>query len=353
MSFTAQELDNIAAAALDYHVRGPAMSQSIQDKPLLNKLMSGQKEFPGGKELITFPVKGTYTTQVQGYTHNDTVGYQNPANIKRGNTSWKELHAGISVTLTELKVDGISVTDSMNGEGTSEHSDREYTALTNLLEDKLEDMMEGWSRGINKMAWRNGTQDSKEFAGITSFLSTSPSTGTAFGIDRALNSWWRNYANTGIDSSTASNQNLVNALQAGLRQQRRYGGKPNILLAGSAFIEALEKEIRSKGNYTLEGFTGKQDAGMGDLYFKGIPVVYDPTLDDNVNASGGFSAATLSKYGFLLDLRHIYLYVMSGEDRKKHNPARPEDQYVIYKAMTWTGALCCDMLNAQGVYSIL
>lgn len=42
--------------------------------------------------------------------------------------------------------------------------------------------------------------------------------------------------------------------------------------------------------------------------------------------------------------------VMQGEDRRIHTPARPHDQYVLYRAMTWTGALCAKQLNGCGVY---
>ena len=48
----------------------------------------------------------------------------------------------------------------------------------------------------------------------------------------------------------------------------------------------------------------------------------------------------------------VKLMVMEGEDMKKHNPARPEDKYVMYRAMTWTGGLIINQRNANGVYSI-
>ena len=115
-------------------------------------------------------------------------------------------------------------------------------------------------------------------------------------------------------------------------------------MAGSDFIEALEKEIREKGNYSLTGFmnNGKNDAGMADLSFKGLAIEYDPTLDDD----------SRSKFGYVLDTKCIYPMVMEGEDMKQHNPARPEDKYVIYRAVTWTGGLICKQRNANGVYSI-
>jgi hypothetical protein len=68
--------------------------------------------------------------------------------------------------------------------------------------------------------------------------------------------------------------------------------------------------------------------------------MYDPTLDDE----------GLRDRLYLLDTRHIYPRVMEGEDGKKHAPARPENKYVMYHAVTWTGALVADMLNCHGVY---
>ncbi|MDR9437544.1 MAG: phage major capsid protein [Thiohalophilus sp.] len=347
MAFTAQELNNIANAALDYNIRGGALSQTIQERPLLSFLESNKKSFPGGKEAITGPVKGVYTSEAQGYSHDDTVIYKNPANLKRYSVNWYELHCGINVTMTELKNDGISVVDSMNGAETTEHSERELTVLTGLLEDKVEDMNEGWARSFNSMLWQDGTQDSKAVPGLLSFILDDPTAaGSTFGIDRTANTWWRNRASLLINASTASNQNLVNELQKEIRQLRRYGGRPDKFLAGSDFMDALEQELRAKGNYTETGWSksggGRIDASVADMAFKGIPIEYDPTLDDLGRA----------KYGYILDSNHIKLRPMDGEDMKSHNPARPPEKYVIYRAMTWTGGLVCDQLNSCGVYSI-
>src|SRR5690606_28539845 len=128
------------AAALDFHIKGPAHSQTIQNKPLLAIMDKNKKSFPGGKEFITKAVKGEYTSAAQGYSHDDQVSYANPANMKRAQAPWYELHCGISFTLTELKKDGISVVDSTTGGKTTKHSDREMTVLSGLLEDKMEDM---------------------------------------------------------------------------------------------------------------------------------------------------------------------------------------------------------------------
>lgn len=346
MPFTAQELQNIANAALDFHMdRGRVYSQTIQDKPLLGVLRSGQKTFPGGKELITVRVKGAYTTTIQGFTHDETVSYSNPANIKEASYPWKEIHGGIQVTFTELKKDGISIVDSATGENTSRHSEREATMLANLFDDKLEDMSEGIERGMNEMLWKDGSSDDSLVPGIRSFILDDPTSATVIGgIDQSANDWWRNRASVSIDASTASNQNLVNTLQQEFRQLRRYGNPRHTLLAGSDLMDAFEKELRSKGNYTETGWAnkGQIDASIADLAFKGRPLMYDPTLDD----------LGLSKYLFVLDMNAIQLKPMDGEDMKAHSPARPEDKYVLYRALTWTGGLCCRQRNTSGVYAI-
>lgn len=348
MSFTAGELANIANAALDFYVKGPAMKQTIQDRPLYDALRSKQKTFPGGKENISLPVKGDYTTAIAGFTHDDTVSYSNPANIKRAAYPWKEIHAGISLTLTELKVDGISVVDSADSAGVRNHSKRDITVLTGLLEDKLDDMAEGWARTFNDMLWKDGTQDAKQVAGIASLVTDDPSTGVIGGLDRATITWWRNReltaAGSGAITSNTSTQALITAMHKEIRQLRRYGGRPNLFLAGSDFLDALSNELRLNGNYSDSGFTrkGSTDVGMAEISYNGNVFQYDPTLDD----------LSKSKYCYVLDTRHIYLDTMDGEDMKTHTPTRPADQYVMYRAMTYTGGLVADQMNCHGVYEI-
>lgn len=346
MPFTVQELENIANSALDYRFqKGKVFAQTIQDKPLLKLLMPKQKTFPGGKGDIDVRVKGDYTTTIMGYEHDDTVTYANPANTKRAYFPWKEIHWGIQFSYTELKKDGISIVDTLDGANETRHSERELTMLANILDEKIDDMQEGGERGFNNMFWRDGTQDSKQVPGIRSLIVTSPSTTVVGGIDPAVNSWWRNRVNISINAGTPANQVLVKTLQTEFRQLRRYGSPKHKALCGSDFLTAFEDELRSKGNYTDQGWAnkGRIDGSIADLAFKGVDFDYDPTLDD----------LGLSKYAYIMDMNAIKPMVMEGEDMKTHNPARPEDKYVFYRAKTWTGGLIVNQRNTSGVYAIL
>jgi len=340
-ALTAAELANLGKASLDYYLRGKAFSSSIQEKPLLRKMMAKQKMFPGGKENITEQVKGVYTTALEGYEATDTVTYSNPTNIEQAEYPFKELHAGISMTFTELKKGGIHVVDSTTGKSTSHSSNAAAVILTDLLEDKLDDMGEGWAISFNSMLWKDGTQDAKEVPGIRSLITNSPSTGTVGGIDRSTATWWRNRSNLGIVDGT-STQLLTKTLKAEVRQLRRYGGRPDFFPCGSEFIEALEAEVNEKSTYTDTNAKGI-DISSQVISVRGLGTFeYDPTLDD----------LSLAKYCFAIDCSDVRLRPMEGEDRVQHNPARPHDQYTLYRAMTWTGGLTARRLNSCAVWSV-
>lgn len=355
MAFTSAELDNIANAALDFYVKGPTFKQTIQDKPLLNALIAKQETFPGGKGDISIPVQGEFdTSSFQGYTHNDTVGYTNPANIKRAEYPWKEVHAGITVTHTELKIDGLSVVDTTSGDRVSNHSERDVTVLTGLFQNKLEDMGESWARSFDEMLHLDGTQDAKQVPGIQLLIAEDPKVGTLGGLSRVTNTWWRNRSAVDLSGSggtdnritpSASSQTLSRFLRQEVRQLRRYGKGKYLVIAGSRFLEALDLEIYEKGKLTDAGFSSNKatDISMADVNMRGIgSFMYDPTLDD----------LGLESRCYFIDTSAIKLKVMQGEDRRIHTPARPHDQYVLYRAMTWTGALVARQLNTSAVYEV-
>jgi len=346
MPFTVQELENVANATLDYHIdRGTIYSQTIQNKPLLKAFDAKAKTFPAGKEFLTVRVKGEYTTTIQGFSHDDSVTYRNPANIKMATYPYKRIHAGIEVTFDELQRNGISVTETSNGRNTSNHSDREMTALANLLDDKLEDMEEGRSRGMNDMFWRDGSQDSELVPGLKSFILTNPSSALVVGgIDQSTNTWWRNRALLALSTATPSNQVICKGIQTEMRQLRRYGNPKHMMFAGSAFLDALEAELRDKGTYTQTGWAekGAIDVSVADTSFKGVMIHYDPTLDDLGE----------SKYLYIIDMNAIYPLFMENERNKRHSPARPHDKYVLYRAVTDNLGLVCRQRNTSGIITI-
>ena len=342
MPFSAETLANLANASLDFHIRQQPESQTIQDRPLFNDLWAMKKTFPGGKEYIDGPVKGVYTSAQVGYEGDDEQDFNEPNNIKRWRVKWYETAANIKMSYSELKKNGIRVVEGGSSAKTVVASEAEMVQLSNIFDDKMEDLIEGSRRSLADMFWQDGTQDAKAVPGIQSFI-TSATTGLTFNIDRA-NSWWRNLSSLLISDSTPSDLNITNALQAKMRQLRRYGSPKHKMYAGSTFLSSWEAEFRSKGNFTLNGWNKANavDALMADPQLGSLACQYDPHLDD----------LGYAKYAYILDHNAIKLEVMEGEDWKIMSPHRPPEVFVLYKQLTFTGALRANRLNTSAVFSV-
>ena len=214
--------------------------------------------------------------------------------------------------------------------------------LVNIWEAKMRDMQEGFDRDLNLLFWRDGTQSALAFPGVLSIVVDNPAAATVVGgIDQSANVRWRNRANVAINlGASAATQAVLRTLDYELPQLRRFGGKPKKGFAGADMIDRLKAEYRANGAFTQTGY-GSKDLSVGDVSFNGIEIMYDPTLDD----------LGRSKYLYLLDTDRIFPFVVSGEDSRKHTPARPEDRYTFYTAMTWVGGMAADQRNCHGVYA--
>jgi hypothetical protein len=350
-ALSAAQLANIANGALDYYFGTPeCYAQTIQNKPLLKALEGKKKTFPGGKGDISIALQGVFgaggvADSLKGYTNNDTVTFMNPANIVRANWPWREMHIGMSISGTELKIDGLSVSDEMGIE-TSNHSQRDLTVLVNLLDNKLADMAEQSARSLNSLLWGDGLADPLAMQGIRALVTDDPTVGTVGGIDRATasNTWWRNHSDVAapITSLPTMGGALIEHIQKTYRQLTRFGGRPTHAFCGSDFLAALERELRANGNYSMQGFSSGKDVSVGAINHMGLTFEYDPSLDDM-----GFS-----KRCYLLDLQNIFIQAMDGEWRRRHNPARPENAFVYYTSLTYTGQLVAKQLNSSAVLAI-
>lgn len=351
MPFTADELSNIANSTLENYInKGTVFAQNVQNKPLLKAMNSRAGSFSGGRDNVSFAVKsGQGGGALAGYTGDDQVSYYNPTGTRRVRFPWKEHHIGTVITHSELKTDGIEVMEEGADASTEAISGREEFALANLLDEKMEVFGEDFAFSMNRLLWGDGTTDAKALAGIQSLVLASPAVGSTGGLSRVANSWWRNRSATGgsaITSSATGGGALINFLEKEWLQLNRFsnGGTSHIILAGQDWIDAYKKEMRANGYYSQTGWGGSQDPSMGDIQWKGKPIVYDPTLDDL-----GFA-----KRSYWLDVgsRGIKLLYLNGKRIKKHNPARPYDRYVLYSGMTTTAVMVAKQLNTSAVYDI-
>lgn len=361
MPITPEQLANINNSALDVYLsKGTVFKQNVLNKPMLKAFDAARGKFSGGKEYVSVGVKsGQGGGSLTGYTWDDQVSYYNPATTKHVNYPWKEHHIGITVPHTELKVDGITVTETRDGSSTRKMDGREQHALANILEEKYDDLGEDYAKSLDELIHGDGSSDAKALAGIKAFILDVPGTGTTGGLSRVTNAWWRNRAATAangsaggqgaITSATTDGGALLTFLEKENRQLTKYaqGGVKHKCFAGSSFLDAVAKELRANGNYTLNGWRDRSSINGGMNTMGGIPFnnwffEYDPTLDE----------LSLDKRAYVIDMRRIKLMYMDGERMHRHTPARPYDRYTMYSGITTTAAMCAQQLNTSGVYDI-
>lgn len=360
--FTAEQVAHLSAITLDLYMKGPLAQLGIQKKPLLAKTEAKKKAYTGAKENISLGVKfergaNGVNDGVKGFAHTQLVGFYNPGKGLRANYVWREHHIGFTMSESELKGQGILVGDEF-GTVRRGKGDRGLVILANVFDEANRDFNERYAETMNALLWGDGSTDPSALHGYRSFIQDIPTIGVVGGLSSATHVKWRNRSRTAafaahasydanwgggaITSNVADGGALLQELGNEWRQLRRFGGAPNTIMAGSDFIEAMEKEIRANGMYSDTGFTKKQDGAMGEMYFKNVAVEYDPTLDDM-----GYT-----KRAYIWDDEHIYLQALEGDWKRMRDPARPYNQFVLHKSMLCTGQMVCDQRDSALVVDI-
>lgn len=359
--FSAAQIVHAQATSLDFHLKGKLFHNNIQSKPLLAKMEGKSKTFTGGKELITLGVRfqtgaAGVNDGVKGYSHTDQVGFYNPGNGLRASYVWREHHIGWTVSETELKRDGILVSDGPNRIGNT--AKRAAHILAPVFDEAAADFAEQYAITMNDLMWSDGSADPSALHGLQSFILEIPTIGTVGGLSNVTYAPWRNFAFTAafnghmsfdanhggdeITSNPASGGALLQALTKLDLQLTRRGGRWNNIHVGSDFLDAMQVEIRANGGYSDTGFTNRQDGSMGDMYFKGRKVVYDPTLDD----------LGMEKRAYLWDDNDIFLYALEGDWKRRRQPERPYDQFVFHQSLICTGQMVARRRNSAAVVDI-
>ncbi len=354
MPLTADELSDINNMALETYLnKGMVFKQDVANKPMLEAFQSKAGQFPGGKENVSFLVGSGYGGgTLAGYTGDDQLAHYNPTGSARFRMPWKEHYLGMVVTMTELKSDGIDVIESGSDQRTSDMSDREAQALANIFDEKNEKLGADYNFSLDRLIHGDGTSDTKALAGIRALILDAPAVGSTGGISRAANTWWRNdFLTTAgggvVTTSSTGGGALIIALDKAARRRSKYAnGSTNVkYFAGSDFIDAYKNEMRANGYYTQSGWGDKKpDGAMLDPAHAGIPLVWDPTMDD----------LGRNKFCYAIDMskRGLQLLYMDGQKYKKHNPARPYDRMVMYNGISMTAVMVARQLNTSGVYEI-
>ena len=343
MPFTAAELATIGNAAIDHYLRGKPIDNIKIETPLLDALRKKQKPVSGGINIVE-NIRSNYGSAFQWIKGSGVVTYNHRNTLSQATFPWSGWHDGLSLAEDELAANGIEVTDE--GKGGKYHK-AEVSRLVNLLEEQLEALFEGAKQEFARQLYLDGTQSADAITGLDALVAPNPAVGVVGGIDRAANVWWRNQS-SGAAVAPAS---LLQTMEGIWRACTRNGGRPDLILAGGAFIDAYASATQGSNRVIIQnGAQAKLEGGYSELSFKGTPIIYDPVLDDlDTTHPPAAGQPAWSNRCYFVNTRHLRLRPLHGYDFRRRTPPRVYNQYVYYWAIQWKGGLTMNRANCHAV----
>lgn len=350
MPFTSQEITDAGKIGLDFYLKNSPIDQIGVERPLY-KWLSGQKQSaPGAKQYIVEQLRVRYQSNFQWFNGSQVVTYNRRQSIEQANFAWRSAHDGFSLDEDRLIQNGITVDDGGPG---GNASDAERLQLTNLLKEQSEILKLGFQEKFSHACHLDGTQSADAITGLAALVSLTPTTGTVGGIDRSLagNIYWRNYAQTGLTSTTTTGT-ILDYMEIAWRACVRTGSKPTFLEAGDDFIDGFRNFMfKSFGRLDYEGVSERIiEGGTKELTFHGVPIVWNPEFDDLELVDA--TSPAWSKRCYFLSGRHIKLRPIEGQDMITRKPPRAYDKYEYYWGLTFRGAITMNKGNAHAVVSV-
>lgn len=283
---------------------------------LLNQLSEGEG-FLGksGGDFIASPIEYALNSTVQSYSDTDTFSTARIDVFDRYEYDWKE-YIGVAV-ISALEEDRNS------GEG----------QLSDLKAAKLDNLYNSERQKLNADAYGDGTSNnSKALTGLATLVSSTPTTGSPGGINRANTSVWRNQQTAGTQTSSdfdnlrSSWRSIYNLCSNGIA-----GEHPTFIVTTRTVFEGYEGLLIANERFTDASKAGTTDGGFRNekLKFKGAMVSYD-----NACPSG---------LAYELNPMFLKLVYKTGSWMKKYDGIRPANQTVsIFACRTM-----CNLIATQ------
>lgn len=350
MPFNSTQLETGANYQLDYYLKNDPIDQVNHALPLYSALMQRKKDTVGGNQYEVEQIRIGNSSSYQNYFGDEQVTYGKKDTVRQAKFPWANFHDGFGVDEDTLAANGITLTDN-NADAVP--SADEKVRLTDLMKENFETLKLGIQNAFARELYQDGTQDADAVAGLAAMISLTPNTGTYGGINAATAAYWRNHASTNIATGTVGT--LTKEMEAIWRACGLRGGQyPTHIFCGSKFFDAYKADANAINARQIVvpqrgGIT--QDASTTGLYFNGIEVVWDPTLD-LLDEEAGTSGGERAKRAYFLNLNTIKLKPLKGHWMVRRKPPRVYDRYVHYWAMTSKYRFTCNKRNANAVLSI-
>jgi len=348
MPFTSQEITDAGKVGLDLYLKNEPIDQIAVERPWLKRLSKNKLTAPGAKQYIVEQLRVRYQSNFQWFNGAQVVTYNRRQSIEPAQYPWRSAHDGFALDEDRLIQNGISVDEGGPG---GKATDSELIMLTNLLKEQSEILRLGFQEKFSLALHQDGTSSVDAITGRDALVSLAPTSGVVGGIDRAANPYWRNFAQTGLTTTTTTGT-ILDVMEIAWRACVRNGGRPNHVEVGGDFLDGFRNFMfKSFGQVNYEGVQERTiEGGTKELTFHGVPLTWNPEFDDLQDLTG--AATSWKKRCYFNNMTHIKLRPIEGQDMLTRKPPRAYDKYEWYWGVTWRGALTQNRSNAQSVVAI-
>lgn len=331
------------------NAKGDPIDQVNHDRPFMKWLVDNSVPTVFGNGIFNEKVRITNDSNYQNYTQDQQVTYNKKKTTRLAPFQHYEAHDGFTLNETDLANNGIIMTDDTDAVPT----DAEYIQIVSLLKEGYATLKLGFQENWDIEAHLDGTQNPLAVPGLDALISTTPAVGTIGGIDASTAPYWRNNVDLAISTATAGN--LTNEMEIMWRACTTYGGIiPDFIVCGSKFYDAYRDDAKQTINrqIIMSGKGGAEmDTSVEALFFKGKPVVWDPTFDA-LDVKLGVITYPWAKRCYFLSSKTFKLRPFKGRWMVQRKPARMYDRYSHFFATTADYGMTVNKRNANAVMSI-
>jgi hypothetical protein len=239
------------------------------------------------------------------------------------------------ISAAQFKIAQYAAAVTMSGLEMLQNSSKE--AIIDLLDGRMQVSEARLLNRISSDLYGDGTGNGgKNIDGLAAAISTTPTTGTYGGINRANWTFWQNQATTGLLSTNT----LAKMTEAAIKQVRGTD-KADLYIAGNTTYQYFVGALQAIQRITTEESGA---AGFASLKFYGGGTSADVVL------GGGIGNQETATYMYLLNTNYIFFrphkernFVPIGGERQAIN------QDAIVKLYGWAGNLTTSNAQLQGI----
>lgn len=268
---SAASLTDFLTSYSENYLNTTPLNQNFTNTPMLDHLLGAAQEADGGNELV-LPVMDGYTPNGDSYGVGSTLSLTHTNAYTQARYQFKQVYESAlidDVLWDRARGSGAKI-DYVRGQ-----LDRARLAVAETVAAQLCASATGTAP--------DGSSD------ITTALEIIDSTGAIGGLNPATagQSWWAATENSSVGSFTTNGLDVMRDTFNAVTKYKTLG-KPTAIFASDTAYQACEEAGQGFLTFAQPGGSLQSaDLGIVSLYYKGIPIVYEPHLDALEASLGG------------------------------------------------------------------